>query len=654
MNRWHYRASIAEFLASPIDSILGTMSQQHREFDLTPAQSLAWRKQAEILKTHLQATDKGEIAFEYVIPRMGKRVDAILIFGQALVVVEFKVGATHYESSAIDQVMDYALDLKNFHEKTHDLEIVPLLVATEASASPLQLTVGHLKVWDVLRCNGQGLRDALLLAADKTSNPPISADVWFTSPYRPTPTIIEASVALYRGHKVEDISRSDAGAENLTKTASSIASIVDDCRRRHLKAICFITGVPGAGKTLAGLNIATQSQRSAAGEHAVFLSGNGPLVKVLQESLARDQVLNMRERGSSISKADARRQTGAFVQQVHHFRDEGVRSADPPADRVVIFDEAQRAWNRDQTVDFMARKKGVPNFNRSEPEFLIEVMNRHKDWAVIVCLVGEGQEINKGEAGLSEWFNALQSKHRGWKIFSSSQAVLNCGEDAKSMLNQGRVSIDEHLHLSVSVRSFRAEKLSHFVGDVLSHNADGAQEHFDAIKQRYPIVLTRNLASAREWVRSMARGSERYGLLASSKGLRLKAHGVFVESEINPVHYFLGSKDDARSCYFLEDTATEFHVQGLELDWSVVMWDGDLRVANRTWNLHEFKGMKWNKVHKADRQNYRVNAYRVLLTRARQGMVIVVPEGSNRDPSRHSDYYDPVFKSLRSLGIPTI
>lgn len=347
----------------------------------------------------------------------------------------------------------------------------------------------------------------------------------------------------------------------------------------------------------------------------------------------------------------------AFIQNVHHFRDEALRDSGPPIDHVVIFDEAQRAWNQDQTAKFMQTKKKHAGFTQSEPEFLISYLNRHKDWAVVVCLVGGGQEINTGEAGIGAWIEAINRAFPRWRVYISPELTDSeyaAGHALDAVRERPDVLFDEALHLAVSMRSFRAENVSAFIKAILDCDADMARDVYTRLRSRYPIALTRNLNRAKGWIREHARGSERYGLVASSEGQRLKPHAIDIRVDINPVHWFLNDRHDTRSSYYLEDAATQFDIQGLELDWVCVSWDGDLRFKEGNWAFHSFCGSRWKNILSGDRKIYLLNAYRVLLTRARQGMVIFIPEGVPEDPTRNPGYYDPTFRYLSNLGIPVL
>lgn len=658
LDRAHYQDTIAGFLQTSPDAICGALASRSG-FAVERPQMQAWREQVNLLQPVLALyAGRGHAFFEFVLPRIGRRVDVVLVIEQLVFVLEFKVGESEFQRHAIDQVWDYALDLKNFHEPSHLAHIVPVLVATRAADTDLRYKppAGD-EVYTPLRIGSRQLASLFELHLASATGEPIDGKAWGAGRYQPTPTIIEAARALYSGHSVVDISRSDAGASNLTHTSNYVSTVIADAQKHGRKAICLITGVPGAGKTLVGLDIATQHMDAASALHSVFLSGNGPLVAILREALAQDQVQRERQAGRSLTKTAARRQVEAFIQNVHHFRDDCLVNSGAPPEHVAIFDEAQRAWNREQTVAFMTRKKGRPEFDASEPEYLLSCMDRHTDWAVVLCLVGGGQEINTGEAGISEWIDALRTRYPHWSVHISPrlhESEYGSGAALEALKGHDRLYLDEALHLSVSMRSFRAERVSDWVKFVLDLEVEKAQETLRDLLPRYPIVVTRNLAAAKAWVKANARGSERFGLVVSSQAQRLKPHAIDVRVQVDPVHWFLGPKDDVRSSYYLEDAATEFHVQGLELDWACVVWDADFRKAGQAWDHWSFVGSRWQRVRKADRQTYLKNAYRVLLTRARQGMALVVPEGSEEDSTREPSFYDATYRYLRSVGVPTL
>ena len=655
-SRAWYGASIAEFLQASSDSIFARLAS-NPEFTLLPTQKEAWLAQIAFLQFRLVGLT-GSLFLEFNIPRMGRRIDAVILIGPVVYVVEFKVGETAFDRAAVDQVWDYALDLKNFHEASHAVSIVPILVATGATESaPINLHADDDKVYRPIQVHSAGFRDALDQTVRTIVGDAFDQQRWPHASYRPTPTIVEAARSLYAQHSVEAIARFDAGAQNLRVTSRRIEELVDEARETGRKLICFVTGVPGAGKTLVGLNVATRRREADQPTHAVFLSGNGPLVAVLREALTRDEVVRRKSQGEKVRKGKVGESVKAFIQNVHHFRDDALVDSGPPAEHVVIFDEAQRAWNLRQTASFMHRKKNRPGFAQSEPEFLISCMDRHKDWAVIVCLVGGGQEINTGEAGIDAWLEAVNTRFPQWHMYISSKLTDSeyaAGKALEAVRKRQDSHLDECLHLAVSMRSFRAENVSAFVKALLDCEKQQAREAFAKLAERYPIVVTRDLNLAKQWVRSRARGTERYGLVASSKAQRLKPHAIDIRVDVDPVHWFLNEKEDTRSSYYLEDAATEFQVQGLELDWACVTWDGDLRFTGSGWSFHDFRGDRWTNIANPDNRNYLRNAYRVLLTRARQGMVVFVPHGEPTDPTRSPAFYDCTFNYLAELGIPTL
>jgi hypothetical protein len=658
MRREYYSDTISLFLKTAPTEILGKLAQSN-DFALEQTQRDAWLEEIRILQNTLQPF-KGSIYFEYSIPRMGKRIDVVLLIYSAIFVLEFKVGEKDFPPYAIDQVWDYSLDLKNFHETSHECFIAPVLIATKAKAisATVSTTPHNDKLLFPIKCNeellGQVIDDVLRFVDGNEINPL----QWESGRYQPTPNIIEAAMALYSGHSVSEISRSDASAINLSQTSDAISEIIRLAKEKSHKSLCFVTGVPGSGKTLVGLNIATKHINKDNELYSVFLSGNGPLVAILREALTRDKVKREKELGRKIKKGEVMSEVKLFIQNVHNFRDEGlVDHNKPPIEHVALFDEAQRAWDLQQTVNFMQRKRGHANFHMSEPEFLISCLDRHPDWAVVVCLVGGGQEINTGEAGISEWIEALERSFPSWRIYISPK-LTDSEYGTEKVLNKintrQNVIYKDELHLSVSMRSFRAEHVSLLVKQILDLQHEGVKKTLEKVRETYPIVITRDLAKAKQWLKAQARGSERYGIVVSSQAERLKPHAIDVKSPVDPIHWFLDGKEDVRSSYYLEDVVTEFQVQGLELDWACVTWDADFRYAEKGWEHFSFVGDRWNKIRKPERQNYLKNAYRVLLTRARQGMVIVVPSGDKEDHTRKNEFYDPIFEYLQDVGFDTI
>lgn len=704
-----YDSKIDAFLAKEKEAIFGVLCDNYHGDAGTNTRE-AWMQEIEILKKVLAPWDKsdGRIVFEYDIPRLGKRIDVVLLLQGIIFCLEFKAGQTKVLESDIDQVLDYALDLKNFHKFSEDRKIAPILVATKYndSSTVVQESVYDDGVINPLVTGEDGLQNLIHLVLNKYPNEsPVNTD-WIISPYAPTPTIIEAARTLYESHSVEDIVRHEADDVSTDVTIAYILDVIRRSKENGEKSICFVTGVPGAGKTLVGLDVAVRQtyqgfDEPVEDEGAVYLSGNGPLVAVLTEALARDNYAKCKERGEKKNKSDSEREVGKFIQIIHRYRDNmlakiknpvenGILEIDPDkavklqdagygeVEHVAIFDEAQRSWTHKRLADYLKRggtygnKLKVPNFPVSEAAFLIWSLDQREDWATIVCLVGGGQEIHTGEAGITEWIKALNEIYTHWKVYISPK--LTEPEYAEGKVNEllaynKNVTYSESLHLGVSLRSYRAEKVSAFVHSLLAIDGS-ARNIYEDIKEKYPIVLTRDMEKAKAWLHDRVRGSERTGVLITKESARYKPLGIHVlpAGDKDAVHWFLEDKIDTRSSNYLEDAATEIQVQGLELDYTCLLWDADMRYENGEWHFYTFNGKtEWNELigdseNKADRLKYMLNAYRVLLTRARAGMVVCVPEGnSNRtssgfpeDSTRLPEFYDGTFNYLKSLGIEVL
>lgn len=642
-----YSSSIPEFVAADPSAVLGKLTA-NAEYDAKQEQVHTWQRDIPCLQEALDGVE-GTVFLEFTIPRIGDRIDAVVISGAAVLALEFKSNP-HPTRGDINKAWDYCLDLKFFHKASHRLALVPVLVAPFSCRPGLvQLQPAPDGVYRPILTSRVAMAETIGTVLAAVSGDPVDAREWCSAPYEPTPTIVDAARALFANHSVEEIASSEACGENLRRTSDRVISLVSDARAQRQKTICFVTGVPGAGKTLVGLDVAARPVGD--GSHAVFMSGNGPLVAVLQGALKRDQ-RHSREgrRGTQVAEKSVEK----LIQNVHQLRDEGLKNPGPPSEQMVIFDEAQRAWDLKKTENFMRRRKGIENFGRSEPQFLIECMDRHKEWAFIACLVGNGQEIHQGEAGIGAWFEALRDFFPEWKVCVSPE-MLTVGHGFEPVLGQLKnVQFDEALHLAVSARSFRAENVSSFVDALIKLDDARARLEFKSLRARYPIAITRNLGAAKDWLREHIRGTQRAGLVATSRAMRLRPYAIDVRVAIDPVHWFLDAADDLRSSCFLEDVATEFQVQGLELDWVCLNWDADLRMSHGAWRHHDFRGTVWNRVHNAWHRIYIENAYRVLLTRARQGFVVFVPEGDANDPTRVPAFYDSVYDYFRGLGIPNI
>lgn len=685
--RFYYSDSISTFLDKSEKEIIGELALASNH-DINNETSRSWVEEIVSLKDALRSyKERGSIYLEYNIPRMGRRADAIVLIDGVVFVLEYKTSRQEFYSGACNQVWDYALDLKNFHEGSFNRVIVPIVVVPyeENTHCRLNFKCFEDNVYEPLMVNTETLKVVLKTLVDQVPSKfqfigIASDDIWGKSGYEPTPTIIEAAVALYEENTVEDITKHGGDIDNATK---ELQEIIEYCRQNRKKAVCFITGVPGAGKTLIGLNTAIDQFNK--GEKAIYLSGDYPLVEVLQEALTRDYVrrdkIKAKEDGRKpCTKEEAKSKVKTFIQMIHHYRDlylEGTMvengkivpiidyfqshtdKAYIPTEHVAIFDEAQRAWTQSELQRFMSEKKGIKNFPYSEPEYLISCMDRQPDWGVLVCLIGNGQSINKGEAGLQEWIESIHRGYNNWNVYISN-SLIESGDLTEEQIDLiPNLAPREHLHLKMSMRSFRSEKVSLFVNQLLDLKKEQAKETLKDLGD-YPIVLTRSLDVAKKWLREHNRGSERMGLLASSKAERLKAISINVRYQPDFVHWFLDDVNDIRSSNTLEDVLTEFKIQGLELDWACVAWDVDLRLSNdgKSWTHHQLRnGMRWNNINKPINREYQINAYRVLLTRARQGMIILVPkgnDGASLDDTRRPEWYDAIYGYLKSIGIKEI
>lgn len=703
-----YHNSFEAFLRESENTILGILcGNYHGEAPTTTRE--AWIGEIAIMHGVLrQLVENGTIIFEYDIPRLGKRIDVVLLLKGIIFCLEFKVGQAHILEADVDQVLDYALDLNNFHKFSQGKVIVPILVATNhaGASTVIQMSAYDDQVVNPLVTGMAGLLGLIRSVLAKFPNESPIDPNWVISPYAPTPTIIEAARSLYENHSVENITRHEADNVSTDRTIQYILDVIHKSKEQGRKSICFVTGVPGAGKTLVGLDVAVKQtyqgqDKPVEDEGAVYLSGNGPLVAVLTEALAQDNLKRCREKGEKKKKTDARREVSKSIQMIHRYRDNmlakiknpvenGVLEIDPAkaikleaagygeVEHVAIFDEAQRSWTHKRLADYLKRggtygnKMKVPNFPVSEAAFLIWSLDQREDWATIICLVGGGQEINTGEAGISEWIAALNEKFPYWDVYISPK--LTDAEYAEGKVNEllkgkTNVTYSEDLHLAVSLRSFRAEKLSAFVHALLSFDPVASSIYAD-IKEKYPIVLTRDMEKARRWLHEKVRGSERTGVLVTKESARFKPLAIHIlpSDDENTIHWFLEDKTDTRSSNYLEDAATEIQVQGLELDYTCVLWDADMRYENGKWRFYRFNGnTAWNELTgttetRQEQIKYMLNAYRVLLTRARSGMVICVPEGNpNRtangfweDSTRKPEYYDGTYRYLKSIGIEVI
>jgi hypothetical protein len=651
-------------------------------------QTEAWRAELKFLKTfceqltvRLPTSRDWYLLFEFEIPRRGNRPDVVLLAADLIFILEFKIGADVFLGGYLWQALSYGLDLRDFHIGSQERIIVPVLIATGFS-SPLPIAPGtgqtdaseEASALNPAVCPPALTRDGRVLPVQRSGDPVgvstgdivcdlysrwhqpnatiIDAAEWEKAPYRPTPTIIEAAEEIFKGHSVTNISH--AFATNLDVTCGALLQAIENACAEKRRVICFVTGIPGAGKTLAGLNaVHDPAVREQGRPAAVFLSGNGPLVKIVRAALVRDR------RRTGVSAKDATRTVRTFIDNVHRFiKTYGIqRPEEAPYENAIIFDEAQRAWNADAVFRLHKIKK-------SEPELVLDIMERAPGWSVIIALVGGGQEINRGEAGLEEWGRALAARASTWKVLASPAAVMGGHAVSSHRLFASGVpqSLElvarPELHLEVSVRSPRARRISEWVDALLTGVDSKMLEVMGS--DEFPIVLTRDLDTARDWLRVRSEGVQRCGLLASSGALRLRPHGIEVSTGFRHgfpyEQWFLADARDPRSSMSLEVAATEFECQGLELDWTCICWGGDMVISSKqaAWVFRRFLGKSWRRVRGASQVQYMRNKYRVLLTRARRGMVIWVPEGDPSDSTREPDLLDLTAGYLAERGVPML
>lgn len=687
-----YKASVAEFLAvEPAKLMLElTTGTAGMGFDLKADQHAAWLEQAEVLARSLRAVvaenpaaTTWSILLEYQIPGRPKRLDAVLLDGYGIIAVEFKVGADEFHSGDKWQLREYCWNLRDFHRESEGVPIAPVLVATAAPAKPVEHMIGfedkHGIIVPLLTANAVTLAATLLTAHGRLATlgqHPLDMIQWDASQTHTTRTVIEEAQRLFAAHDVREVSH--AHADNTTEAQDSLISIVLQSRAEGLRSICFLTGVPGAGKTLVGLHAAySPTMAQAAGEPACFASGNQPLLDVLHAALTLNRTQdgpNRREIGHDLS---------APVQNIHDFALRNLLdpAQRPPAEHVVVFDEAQRVWTGGKVEEGIKKRvqrrrltaeqaTEILRQEHSEPELLLRVMERCPGWCVVVALIGGGQEIYDGEAGLSAWGNALADTAERWTVWVAPPALEGGASVAgQTLFPSGKppsldVRLTTKLHLSVAKRSPRAERYAEWVNHVLAGEPDAAAGIITALEQ-FPIFLTRDFGAAKKLIREYASERSRFGLVASSGAMRLRADGIELKREFrNSLKYpdwFLRPSGDIRSSNQLEIAVTEFECQGLELDWTLVCWGGDLiPTENCSGWLPRYlynggkKGPHWRTEKNPTEQVFIHNKYRVLLTRARFGTVIYVPPGNPTDQTRSPAEFESVIDYLVRCGLTPV
>jgi hypothetical protein len=641
MRAW-WSGTLAEFRSAKPCAIVGTLATRLVEAHSInrETQIIAWRAQVDLLRSATSEMDPAcRLLLEYPLLRLGRRIDALLLTEAAIFVLEFKVGDRSIDMAARRQVEDYALDLQDFHAGSGGHPIVPILIATGAKAKPPQWPLLWHGVTAVFDANALSLQDLLHNVTKnipRTSRPLVIA-AWDAAPYRPVPTIVDAARMLYGRHDIADIRQARADVGNLARTTDAILAAVRDAKTNSHHTVIFVTGIPGAGKTLCGLNTVFATESGAA-----FLTGNFPLVYVMRTALERDA----RSQGRNIRVA--RQETESAIQPLMGFLRDNLERDSPPHEQVIVFDEAQRAWD----AAFGARKFGHP---RSEAAMFLDIMRRHSDWAAIIALVGNGQEINTGEAGLYAWGEALLQR-KDWHVYAPPTALS--AKDTRQRLfaiAPADVVIDPALHLDIPIRSIKSASAAPWVDAVLLGNSEDARDIADRAGG-VPFLLTRSLQAMRDRVRSMTRGQRRSGLVCSAGARRLRADGIFPSfphMEADTVaNWFLLHWPDVRASDVLEVPATQFACQGLELDFVGLCWGNDLirRSGKTTWIARSFVGPRWQEPRGEAAIAYQINTYRVLLTRARYATVIWVPDGDSVDTTRDPPTFDAIAAFLTDCG----
>jgi hypothetical protein len=670
------RMAIGQFIRTDPSTVLGLLQQAYARDGFSSQytrQTKAWARLipqflhmlAELVATRPESSD-WTILLEYPLYRLRRRIDIVILAADVILVVECKVGAERFTAEDRRQVEEYGLDLRDFHHKSHGRRIIPLLWSSEAQRPPESFFIdstcvaGHVE--PVIHLDSTGMLAFLTVLAVADGGPAVHPEEWDRSEYRPVPNVIEAATSIFAGHDVRSIAKADA--DNLRSAASRLVTLIAEAKESRKRYLLILTGVPGSGKTLAGLDVvhsAIASGVERAGD-IVYLSGNTPLVVVLREALALDQFSRSRHMGERITLGKVRLSVRARIQHINDFLQQSLlESTDSaPYEHVIVFDEAQRAWDE---------KRGIDKFDRtaSEPALLLDLMSRHRDWCVCVCLIGSGQEINSGEDGVRGWGDALRkldpTLRKEWTVFGPP-GVLDNSLDAnpQTLGNLGSdivTTVDSALELVVPQRSFRSPSLSRWVDFVLSGEVERANDAAQRLNA-YPLRLTRSLSCAKRWLEREGRGERRFGLIASSGARRLRADGLgemLDASAGNEIaQWYLKPRGDIRSSFALEVPANEYTCQGLELDFTCVCWGGDLLWDPRlgTWIFSRLAGSSWQRIRSQPAQQFLMNSYRVLLTRAREGTVLWVPVGDELDKTRPSKPLNDTADFLSRCGVQAL
>jgi hypothetical protein len=596
-----WSGSVRTFLDQP-QSLIEHSLESHLQgllgFNAAGSQVEAWLEEIEVLKRVFRdlsiskpSSLEWSIVLEYELPlEGGRRPDVIVLGPNKIYVLEFKQDPV-LQRSSLDQVAAYARDLAEYHSESHGVEVLPLLVPTR--------TVDKSEIRDVVSVLSPDKIAPFLDAASDEA--PINLEKWLDGDYAPLPTLIAAAKMIFSNERLPAIKRAES--YGVAKAVLRLREIARTTEFNSERALAFVSGVPGAGKTLVGLQFVYEESNQDS--QAVFLSGNGPLVEVLRDAL----------------------KSKAFVSDLHAFIKSYGTTSKIPKQHIIVFDEAQRAWDASN----MMIKKGVAY---SEPELLVAIGERIPNWTALVGLIGHGQEIHTGEeAGISGWFEAIESKHAvsDWKVYSPPRF-------SKSFPNHSITECEE-LDLNHSLRSKQAEYLHDWVQSLLSGQLSEASKISQRIWiQNFPIFISRDLEDAKQYVTQRFEGEagKRYGIIASSKDRILPKYGInngFHETkQVKNAKWYNNNLGEPGSCCNMEEVVTEFGCQGLELDMAIVAWGNDYLWDGSGWQMRKMR----TRIPQQDPHQLRMNSYRVLLTRSREGLVIFIPPLPEFDQTEHA------------------
>lgn len=671
---WYY-GTRDEFLATPRDEIANQLAMRAADesLDIEPAQTEEWRQSVDVLQVTLDeripmlrealmapgSESIRHVILEFDFRRRGLRMDCLLISDGVLFVIEFK--RSKLQRADRDQVMTYAVNLLEFHRVTQEwcgemgAIVVPVLAMTKGKVKAPVVwpgLAGH--SWAALankplECDRSNLRDAIRLGLqNRHSDIAVSRDEWLDSPFRPSSSILDATLSLYGNHDVIAIQ------EHAAPKAAIDASVKEI--REHIKTaldgghyhIIFLSGAPGAGKTLVGLEIV---MRGESADGAVFVTGNAPLVDVLNKALGASYRTQGQRAGSwaptGYRRKDANLVAAAAnfkIVKAHNFlgkRGDAHRQEDG---RVLVFDEAQRTYEKGRVV--LGERLAD-----HEADLILAVQKKAfpEGGAVVVALIGHNQAINRGERGIVAWLDAADRKGWTYSISNETLELAEFKEREGREVHPGRQTLS-HGHLNQSMRYYRNSVVEEWVGAVLSGGTDAARTFVATMEtHQNTIWLTRDLDVARRWVKRRSGGGQRSGIIASGQARRLAAEGLFVDYKPDIATWMLAPSSDVRSSNLLETVQNQYQVQGLELDYCIVCWDADLRREKHEWVAYKLSGSDWQKDTLV---NVAMNGYRVLLTRARKGIVIFVPVGDStgEDPTRDVKFYDGIWTFLKACG----